>query len=129
MFAKIETIKHIYGIDTGFISYIVRTAQLFRSKIIIENMITGKRANARKLRELFDLCNTYDTDVKIEAEGEDEEDAVEAMSNTFHLFAERKIFDSKEVDEQIEKAFSLLEADIITKREKYKPVFTSDKNP
>lgn len=80
-------------------------------------MITGKRANARQLRELFALYNSYNTDVKIEAEGEDEEEAVEAMSNTFRLFAERKIFDSKDVDEQIEKAFSRLEADIIEKRD------------
>ena len=127
MFAKIETVKHIYGIDTGFISYIVRTAHLFKSKIIIENMITGNRANARELRELFDLYNTYDTDVKIEAEGEDEEDAVEAMSNTFRLFTERKIFDSKKVDERIEKAFSRMEAEIIAKREKNKSVFTKEK--
>ncbi|MBN2533543.1 MAG: HPr family phosphocarrier protein [Spirochaetales bacterium] len=118
MLAKIETVKHIYGIDTGFISYIVRTAQLFKSIIIIENMITGKRANARKLKELFNLCTTYDTDVKIEATGEDEEDAVEAMSNTFHLFAERKIFDSKDVDERIEKAYLKLEEDIMARREK-----------
>ena len=71
--AKIETVKHPYGIDTGLISYIIRTAQLFKSKIIIESMITGKRADARQLRELFDLYNSYNTDVKIEAEGEDEE--------------------------------------------------------
>ena len=123
MYAKIETVKHIYGFDTGFISYVVRAAQLFKSKIIIENMVTGKRADARELRELFDLCNTYGTDVKIEAEGEDEEEAVETMSNTFQLFAERKIFDSKEVDERIKKAFFLIEADIIEKRYKKVPVF------
>ena len=116
MYARIETVKHIFGLDTGFISYIVKVAQLFRSKITIENMITNKKADARKLRELFTLCNTYGTDVEIQADGEDEEEAVETMSSLFHLFAERKIFNSKDVDQQIKKAFSRIEEEIIEKR-------------
>jgi phosphocarrier protein HPr len=117
--AKIETVKHLYGIDTGFISYIIRTAQLFKSRVIIENMITGNRADARNLRALFNLCSTYNSDVKIEAEGEDEEEAVEAMSHTFRLFSERKIFDSEVVDQRIESAFSELEGEILRKRENH----------
>jgi phosphotransferase system HPr (HPr) family protein len=116
MYAKIETVKYIYGFDTGFALYIVRAAQLFKSKITIENMITGAKADARKLKELFRLSNTYGTDVKIEAEGEDEEEAVETLSTTFHLFAERKMFDSKDEDKRIKEAFERLESSIRDKK-------------
>jgi len=125
--AKIETVKHIYGIDTGLISYIVRTAQLFTSKIIIENMETGEKADARELRELFDLHSTYGSDVKIEAEGTDEEEAIDTMSKTFALFAERKIFDSKTVDKQIEDAFFQIESHIKEKKRTINPTLTTDK--
>ncbi|MBN2441833.1 MAG: HPr family phosphocarrier protein [Spirochaetales bacterium] len=116
MHAKIETVKHIYGLDTGFVSYIVRIAQLFKSKITIENMITGKKADARRIRELFRLGNTYGTDVEIKAVGEDEEDAVDAMSSLFSLFAERKLYDSKDEDQRINESFSRMEEGIIKKR-------------
>jgi phosphotransferase system HPr-like phosphotransfer protein len=109
MVGKTVTVKHIYGIDPGLISYIIRTAQHFKSVITIENISSGRRADARELNQLFNLNTGYGEEIMIEAEGVDEDLAVEIMNKTINIFENRKIYDNNETDLQIEQEFNELE--------------------
>jgi phosphotransferase system HPr (HPr) family protein len=101
-------VKHIFGFETGLISYIVRIAHLFKSKIFIEHIGTRQKADARNTKELYKLSSPYGTEIRIIADGEDEVKAVASLSSLFELFTDKKLYDDKDMDNEIEKAFQVL---------------------
>jgi phosphotransferase system HPr (HPr) family protein len=108
-------VKHIFGLETGLISYIVRIARLFKSKISIEHTGSGRKADARYTKELYQLSGPYGTELKIIANGEDEAMAVASLSSVFDLFTDKKLYDNKETDDEIEEAFQVLAQRVIEK--------------
>lgn len=57
----------------------VKTAKQFSSKITVSN--NAKAADAKSLIRLLGLSITKDTEIEITAEGDDEQDAIAALTN------------------------------------------------
>lgn len=75
------TIKNRAGIHARPAALIVQTANKFDSQISFEN--GTDRINGKSIMGIITLGATYNTTLKIIAEGDDEEQAVEALSNLF----------------------------------------------
>lgn len=71
------------GLHARQAGLVVRTACKFASAINLR--CGGKVTNARSIISILLLCATMGTVVEIEAQGEDEEQALEAIERSFSL--------------------------------------------
>jgi len=69
------------GIHARPASMIVQTAQEFDSSIWIEK--ENVKINAKSIMNILTLGATYQTELTVSAEGEDEEEAVEELARLF----------------------------------------------
>ncbi len=74
-------IKNRAGIHARPAALIVKTANEFKSQIFFEK--DGERVNAKSIMGIITLGATYKTPLKVIAEGEDEEAAVNAIADLF----------------------------------------------
>ncbi len=74
-------IKNRSGIHARPAALLVRTANEFSSRIFIEK--DGERINAKSIMGILTLGATYNTVLRIIAEGNDEVKAVEAIATLF----------------------------------------------
>ena len=77
MFVKEITVKNQIGLHARPATFFIQKANEFRSSIWIEK--EGRRVNAKSLLGVLSLGIVGDTDVKIIADGADEEVAVETL--------------------------------------------------
>ena len=75
------SIKNRAGIHARPAALIVQTAGRFKSKVFIEK--NSDRINAKSIMGIITLGAGYGVELKIIAEGEDEEAAVEAVAQLF----------------------------------------------
>jgi len=81
MTERIIVISNRAGIHARPAAVLVQTAKDFQSNIYFEK--DNNRINAKSIMGILTLAAAYKAEIKIIAEGEDEEQAVEAI---FHLF-------------------------------------------
>ncbi|MCA1949874.1 HPr family phosphocarrier protein [Gracilinema caldarium] len=81
MVEQMVTIKNRAGIHARPAALLVQTASKFKSKIYIEK--DSDRINGKSIMGIITLGAGYDTNLKLIAEGEDEQDAINAL---VHLF-------------------------------------------
>lgn len=67
------------GIHARPASLFVQEAKKFQSKIAVENLGTGKAKDAKSILGVMSLGMTKGTEIRIIAEGPDEEAAIQAM--------------------------------------------------
>ena len=73
------TVVNPNGIHARPASLFIQEAKKFQSKITVENLGTGKAKDAKSILGVMSLGMTKGTEIRIVAEGPDEEAAVEAM--------------------------------------------------
>ena len=84
---KTITISNRAGIHARPAALLVQTANSFSSDIYLEK--DGERVNGKSIMGIITLGATYNTTLKIIAEGDDENEAVEALAKLFeNKFAE-----------------------------------------
>ncbi|AEJ20679.1 HPr family phosphocarrier protein [Gracilinema caldarium] len=81
MVEQMVTIKNRAGIHARPAALLVQTASKFKSKIYIEK--ESDRINGKSIMGIITLGAGYDTNLKLIADGEDEQDALQAL---VHLF-------------------------------------------
>jgi phosphocarrier protein len=81
MVEKTVTIKNRAGIHARPAALLVETASRFRSSILLEK--DGERINSKSIMGILTLAATYNTVLRVIAEGADEREAVEAVSLLF----------------------------------------------
>jgi phosphocarrier protein HPr len=81
MVEKDVVIKNRAGIHARPASLLVQTASRFGSKIFLEK--DGERINGKSIMGIITLGATYNTPIKIIADGEDEREAAEAIARLF----------------------------------------------
>jgi len=69
------------GLHLRHAAKIVRTGQRFRSTILLK--CGGKIADIRSILGIIALCATIGTALKVEASGEDEQEAAQAIEQIF----------------------------------------------
>ena len=67
------------GIHARPASLFIQEAKKFQSKITVENLGTGKAKDAKSILGVMSLGMTKGTEIRIVAEGPDEEAAIQAM--------------------------------------------------
>lgn len=77
----IKTVVNPNGIHARPASIFVQEAKKFQSKITVENLGTGKSKDAKAILCVMSLGMTKGTEIKITADGPDEETAIQAMSD------------------------------------------------
>lgn len=77
MIEKVTTIKNRAGIHARPATLIVKEASKFKSNVYIEK--DSEKINAKSILNILTLGGTYNSEIKVIAEGEDESDAVEAL--------------------------------------------------
>lgn len=77
MIEKVTTIKNRAGIHARPATLIVKEASRFKSNVYIEK--DSEKINAKSILNILTLGGTYNSEIKVIAEGEDESDAVEAL--------------------------------------------------
>lgn len=77
MIEKTTTIKNRAGIHARPATLIVKEASKFKSNVYIEK--GTDKINAKSILNILTLGGTYNSKIKVLAEGEDEKDAVEAL--------------------------------------------------
>jgi phosphocarrier protein HPr len=77
MIEKTTTIKNRAGIHARPATLIVKEASKFKSNVYIEK--GTEKINAKSILCILTLGGTYNSQIKVLAEGEDEKDAVEAL--------------------------------------------------
>ena len=77
MTEKITTIKNRAGIHARPATLIVKEASRFKSSVFIEK--DSEKINAKSILNILTLGGTYNSEIKIIADGEDETEAVEAL--------------------------------------------------
>jgi phosphocarrier protein HPr len=75
------TIKNRAGIHARPAALIVQTASKFKSRVYLEK--DGDRINGKSIMGIITLGASYNALIKILAEGEDENDAVESVKKLF----------------------------------------------
>jgi phosphocarrier protein HPr len=75
------TIKNRAGIHARPAALIVQTASKFKSRVFLEK--DGERINGKSIMGIITLGASYNVLIKILAEGEDENDAVDAVKKLF----------------------------------------------
>jgi len=83
MTEKIVTVSNRAGIHARPSALMVQTTKNFKSNIYIEK--GSDRINAKSIMGIITLGAAYGTELKIIAEGEDEEAAVESIVKLFEL--------------------------------------------
>jgi phosphocarrier protein HPr len=83
MMEQMVTIKNRAGIHARPAALLVQTARKFKSKIFIEK--ENDRINGKSIMGIITLGAGYGTELKLIAEGEDEQDALAAMLRLFEL--------------------------------------------
>jgi len=87
MVEKTVTIKNRAGIHARPAALLVERANKFTSDIFLEK--DGEQINGKSIMGILTLAATYNTPIKIIAEGSDETEAVEAICRLFeHKFEE-----------------------------------------
>ena len=81
MVEKTVTIKNRAGIHARPAAVLVQTANRFASNIYLEK--DGEQINGKSIMGILTLAATYNSSIKIIAEGGDEEDAVRTISRLF----------------------------------------------
>jgi len=81
MIERMVTIKNRAGIHARPAALLVQTASRFKSKIFIEK--ENDRINGKSIMGIITLGAGYDTILKLIVEGEDENEAVEALAHLF----------------------------------------------
>lgn len=81
MVEKTIVIKNRAGIHARPAAMIVQTAGKFASRIFLEK--DGDRINAKSIMGIITLGASYDTPIRIIAEGADEEEAAGAVEQLF----------------------------------------------
>ena len=81
MIEKTVTIKNRAGIHARPAALLVQTANQFSSLIYLEK--DGEQINGKSIMGILTLAATYNTPIKIIADGSDEEDAVQTISRLF----------------------------------------------
>ncbi|GAB1481934.1 HPr family phosphocarrier protein [Treponema sp.] len=81
MLEQMVTIKNRAGIHARPAALLVQTASRFKSKIIIEK--ENDRINGKSIMGIITLGAGYNTILKLIVEGEDEEEAIEALARLF----------------------------------------------
>jgi len=81
MVEKTVIIKNRAGIHARPAALLVQTANKFSSQIFLEK--DSERVNGKSIMGIITLGATYNTPIKIIANGADEEQAVEAISRLF----------------------------------------------
>jgi phosphocarrier protein HPr len=81
MIEKDVVIKNRAGIHARPASLLVQTASRFGSQIFLEK--DGERINGKSIMGIITLGATYNTPIKIVADGDDEEAAVAAIARLF----------------------------------------------
>ncbi|HON12740.1 MAG TPA: HPr family phosphocarrier protein [Treponema sp.] len=81
MVEQMVTIKNRAGIHARPAALLVQTASKFKSKIYIEK--DSDRINGKSIMGIITLGAGYDTNLKLIADGEDEQEAIQAL---IHLF-------------------------------------------
>ena len=81
MTEKMVTIKNRAGIHARPAALIVQTASRYDSKIYLEK--ENEKINAKSIMGIITLGASYNTPLKISAEGSDEQEAVEALWQLF----------------------------------------------
>lgn len=77
MTEKLSIIKNRAGIHARPAALIVQTAAKFKSKIFLQK--GEDRINAKSIMGIITLGAGYDSEIRIIAEGEDEQEAVETL--------------------------------------------------
>ena len=77
MIEKTTTIKNRAGIHARPATMIVKEASRFKSNIFIEK--GSEKINAKSILCILTLGGTYNSQIKVSAEGDDEQDAVDAL--------------------------------------------------
>lgn len=75
------TVKNRAGLHARPASVLVKTAQQFDSNIYLEK--EDMKVNAKSIMNIFALAATYNTELRISAEGCDEEAAFSAICTLF----------------------------------------------
>lgn len=73
------TVTNPNGIHARPASFFVNEAKKFQSKVIVENVGSGKSKDAKSILGVMSLAMTKGTQIRITAEGDDEDAAIEAM--------------------------------------------------
>jgi len=81
MTRKIVTVKNRAGIHARPAALLVQTAARFASRIMFKK--DTEEINAKSIMGIITLGASYETEITIEAEGPDEEDAVLALAQLF----------------------------------------------
>ena len=81
MVERIVVIKNRAGIHARPAAVLVKTANAFAAQIFLEK--DGERVNGKSIMGVITLGATYNTPIKIIAEGKDEQEAVNAISRLF----------------------------------------------
>lgn len=81
MVEKEVTIKNRAGVHARPAALLVQTANKFASKIMLEK--ESETINGKSIMGVISLGATYKTCLKIIAEGEDENEAIEALAKLF----------------------------------------------
>jgi phosphocarrier protein HPr len=81
MVEKIVTIKNRAGIHARPAALLVQTANRFSSSIYLEK--DGEKINSKSIMGILTLAATYNSPIKIIADGSDEEDAVQTIARLF----------------------------------------------
>lgn len=77
----IKTVINPNGIHARPASIFVNKAKEFQSKITVENLATGKSKDAKAILGVMTLALVKGTEIKITADGPDEDVAIQAMSD------------------------------------------------
>lgn len=77
----IKTVVNPNGIHARPASIFVNEAKKFQSKIVVENVATGKSKDAKSILGVMTLGLVKGTEIRITAEGEDEDVAIQAMGD------------------------------------------------
>jgi phosphocarrier protein len=81
MVEKTVTIKNRAGIHARPAALLVQTANRFSANIYLEK--DGEKINGKSIMGILTLAATYNSPIKIIADGSDEEDAVQTISRLF----------------------------------------------
>ena len=77
----IKTVINPNGNHARPASIFVNEAKKFQSKIVVENVATGKSKDAKSILGVMTLGLVKGTEIRITAEGEDEDVAIQAMGD------------------------------------------------
>ncbi|KGE71875.1 HPr family phosphocarrier protein [Spirochaeta lutea] len=81
MTERVVTVRNRAGIHARPAALIVQTAGRFESKILFKK--ENEEINAKSIMGIITLGASYNTEITIEADGADEQDAVEALATLF----------------------------------------------